>query len=157
MNLLIKNGHVIDPSQGLDEKLDILVAEGRIKEIGKKLTAPKGAEVIDAKGLLVTPGLIDMHVHLRDPGLEYKEDIATVTRAAAAGGPQLEIAAVMVRKDGGRIAVSLKAEGLRFDGRPCAMVLVEPRERTACETARWDADAEAWFAPEDTLGAPACA
>lgn len=86
MNLLIKNGHVIDPSQGLDEKLDILVAEGRIKEIGKKLTAPKGAEVIDAKGLLVTPGLIDMHVHLRDPGLEYKEDIATGTRAAAAGG-----------------------------------------------------------------------
>ncbi len=86
MNLLIKNGHVIDPSQNLDEKLDILVADGIIKEIGKKLPAPKGAEVIDAKGLLVTPGLIDMHVHLRDPGLEYKEDIVTGTRAAAAGG-----------------------------------------------------------------------
>ena len=86
MSLLIKNGHIIDPSQNLDEKLDILVADGEIKEIGKKLAAPKGAEVIDAKGLLVTPGLIDMHVHLRDPGLEYKEDIVTGTRAAAAGG-----------------------------------------------------------------------
>ena len=82
MNIFIKGGHVIDPSQNLDEKLDILVAEGKIKEIGKKLAAPKGAEVIDAKGLLVTPGLIDMHVHLRDPGLEYKEDIVTGTRAA---------------------------------------------------------------------------
>lgn len=86
MNILIKGGHVIDPSQNLDEKLDILVADGKIKEIGKKLAVPKGAEVIDAKGLLVTPGLIDMHVHLRDPGLEYKEDIVTGTRAAAAGG-----------------------------------------------------------------------
>lgn len=86
MNLLIKNGHVIDPSQNLDEKLDILVTDGIIKEIGKKLTAPKGADVIDAKGLLATPGLIDMHVHLRDPGLEYKEDIVSGTRAAAAGG-----------------------------------------------------------------------
>jgi len=86
MNILIKGGRVIDPSQDLDEKLDILVGDGKIKEIGKKLTAPKDAEVIDAKGLLVTPGLIDMHVHLRDPGLEYKEDIVTGTRAAAAGG-----------------------------------------------------------------------
>lgn len=86
MNIFIKGGHVIDPSQNLDEKLDILVADGKIKEMGKKLTAPKDAEVIDAKGLLVTPGLIDMHVHLRDPGLEYKEDIVTGTRAAAAGG-----------------------------------------------------------------------
>lgn len=86
MNLLIKGGRVIDPSQGLDEKLDILVADGKIKEIGKKLTAGKGVEAIDAKGMIVSPGLIDMHVHLRDPGLEYKEDIVTGTRAAAAGG-----------------------------------------------------------------------
>jgi len=86
MNLLIKGGRVIDPSQGLDDKLDILVADGRIAEMGKKLTAAKGCEVVDAKGMIVTPGLIDMHVHLRDPGLEYKEDIITGTRAAAAGG-----------------------------------------------------------------------
>jgi dihydroorotase len=85
MNLLIKNGRVIDPSQGIDDTLDILVADGKIKELGKGLKAA-GADVIDAAGLLVTPGLIDMHVHLRDPGLEYKEDIASGTRAAAAGG-----------------------------------------------------------------------
>lgn len=86
MDLLIKGGRVIDPSQGLDEKVDILVVDGKIKEIGKKLTTGKGVEAIDAKGMIVSPGLIDMHVHLRDPGLEYKEDIVTGTRAAAAGG-----------------------------------------------------------------------
>src|SRR6266567_3906340 len=85
MNLLIKGGRVIDPSQGIDDTLDILVAEGKIKEVGKGLKAA-GAETVDAKGMLVVPGLIDMHVHLRDPGLEYKEDIASGTRAAAAGG-----------------------------------------------------------------------
>ncbi|ADI84107.1 dihydroorotase [Geobacter sulfurreducens] len=86
MNLLIKGGRVIDPSQGIDEVLDILVENGAIKELGKGLAAPAGAGVVDAAGLIVTPGLIDMHVHLRDPGLEYKEDIVTGTRAAAAGG-----------------------------------------------------------------------
>ncbi len=86
MDLLIKGGRVIDPAQKIDEKLDIRIADGKIKEIGKKLTAGKSCETIDAKGLIVAPGLIDMHVHLRDPGLEYKEDIVTGTRAAAAGG-----------------------------------------------------------------------
>jgi len=86
MDLLIKGGRVIDPAQQLDEKLDIRIENGTIKELGKKLAAGKSCEVIDATGLIVTPGLIDMHVHLRDPGLEYKEDIVTGTRAAAAGG-----------------------------------------------------------------------
>ncbi len=86
MDLLIKGGRVIDPAQGIDEILDILVADGRIRELGKRIGVGKGVEVIEANGLLVFPGLIDMHVHLRDPGLEYKEDIVTGSRAAAAGG-----------------------------------------------------------------------
>ena len=86
MNLLIKNGRVIDPSQGLDGTLDVLVENGVIKEVGANLKAPAGAETIDATGKYVVPGLVDMHVHLRDPGLEYKEDIVSGTRAAAAGG-----------------------------------------------------------------------
>ena len=85
MNLLIKNGRVIDPSQGIDEQLDVLVVDGVIKELGKGLSA-SGAETVDAGGKYVVPGLIDMHVHLRDPGLEYKEDIISGTKAAAAGG-----------------------------------------------------------------------
>ncbi|MFA7060142.1 MAG: dihydroorotase [Pedobacter sp.] len=86
MNLLIKNGRVIDPSQGMDDTLDVVVENGLIKEIGKGLKAPVGAEVLDASGNYVVPGLIDMHVHLRDPGLEYKEDIVSGARAAVAGG-----------------------------------------------------------------------
>lgn len=86
MSLLIKGGRVIDPSQNIDDALDVLVENGCVKEIGKGLTAPAGADVIDAAGRIVTPGLIDMHVHLRDPGLEYKEDIISGTRAAALGG-----------------------------------------------------------------------
>jgi len=86
MNLLIKGGRVIDPSQGIDDTLDVVVENGLVKEIGKGLAAPVGAETVDASGTYVVPGLIDMHVHLRDPGLEYKEDIVSGTRAAVAGG-----------------------------------------------------------------------
>lgn len=86
MNLLIKGGRVIDPAQNIDEQADILVRDGKIDRIGAALSAPAGAEVVDASGCYVTPGLIDMHVHLRDPGLEYKEDIVSGTHAAAAGG-----------------------------------------------------------------------
>ncbi len=86
MNLLIQNGHIIDPSQKIDDVLDVLVENGLVKEIGKGLTAPVGVETIDATGMYVVPGLIDMHVHLRDPGLEYKEDIVSGTKAAVAGG-----------------------------------------------------------------------
>jgi dihydroorotase len=86
MNLLIKGGRVIDPSQKIDDTLDVLVVNGLVKEIGKNLTAPADVKHIDASGKYVVPGLIDMHVHLRDPGLEYKEDIISGTRAAVAGG-----------------------------------------------------------------------
>lgn len=86
MNLLIKGGRIIDPSQGLDDTLDLLVENGRVKEIGKGLSVTDGAKTVDVGGKYVVPGLIDMHVHLRDPGLEYKEDIVSGTRAAVAGG-----------------------------------------------------------------------
>ena len=85
MNLIIKNGRVIDPSQNIDEELDIIIENGKISKIGKKLNAPD-FEKIDAKGLFVFPGFIDMHTHLREPGYEYKEDIKSGTEAAAAGG-----------------------------------------------------------------------
>ncbi len=85
MKILLKRGRIIDPSQELDQVLDLLLEEGKIKAIDKDLSA-HGAKVVDCDGLLVTPGLIDMHVHLREPGEEWKETIATGTLAAAAGG-----------------------------------------------------------------------
>ncbi|MDT8440778.1 MAG: dihydroorotase [Desulfuromonadales bacterium] len=83
--LLIKGGRVLDPAQGLDKSCDILVEDGRIAAIEANIDAA-GVETIDASGRLVTPGLVDIHVHLRDPGLEYKEDIVSGTQAAVAGG-----------------------------------------------------------------------
>ena len=85
MSLLIKNGRVVDPSTGTDETLDVLIKEGRIAAVDKKLAA-RGAEVFDATGLVVTPGFIDLHVHLREPGFERKETIASGLAAALAGG-----------------------------------------------------------------------
>ena len=84
--MLIRGGQVVDPSQGLDAHVDVLLADGRVAEIGEALLAPEGAEVIDASGLVVAPGLVDVHVHLREPGQEHKETIASGARAAAAGG-----------------------------------------------------------------------
>lgn len=86
MNLLIKGGRVIDPSQNIDEVLDVQIEGGLITQLGKGLQVSGEAKVIDASGKYVVPGLIDMHVHLRDPGLEYKEDIVSGTKAAVAGG-----------------------------------------------------------------------
>lgn len=85
MKLLIKGGRVISPAENFDGIADIAVEGGKIAAIGENLPVD-GAEVYDAKGLVVAPGLIDMHTHMREPGLEAKEDIASGTRAAAAGG-----------------------------------------------------------------------
>src|SRR5437667_2337240 len=84
MNLLIQNARVIDPSRDFDAKADVLIEDGVIAEVGKKLRAI--GDVIDANGLVVVPGFIDLHTHLREPGQEHKETIATGTRAAVAGG-----------------------------------------------------------------------
>lgn len=83
--ILIKGGRVISPAQKLDDICDVLIEKGKVAAIGKGLD-DKGAEVIDAAGKIVTPGLVDIHVHLRDPGLEYKEDIASGTLSAVTGG-----------------------------------------------------------------------
>lgn len=85
MKLLIKNGRVIDPSSRTDESLDLLLEKGKIVDIKTKIKND-GAKVIDASRLVIAPGFIDMHVHLRDPGQEEKETIATGSLAAAKGG-----------------------------------------------------------------------
>jgi len=100
MKILIKNGHLVDPSQKIDDICDILIEDDKIKEIQLQGARGKGQgaknkkehetagfdEVIDAAGMLVLPGLVDMHVHLREPGFEYKETIKTGTYAAVRGG-----------------------------------------------------------------------
>ena len=86
MGILIKNGHLINPPTKTDEVMDLYVKEDRIEKIGKELTATAEDQVIDATGCYVFPGFIDLHVHLRDPGLTEKEDIETGSRAAAHGG-----------------------------------------------------------------------
>ena len=87
-SLVIRGGHLIDPGAGVDGAKDILLKDGRVAEIASpgKLKLSNGIEVVDATGLTVAPGLIDIHVHLREPGQGYKETIATGTAAAAAGG-----------------------------------------------------------------------
>ncbi|MDD5496174.1 MAG: dihydroorotase, partial [Candidatus Omnitrophica bacterium] len=85
MRYLIKNGHIIDPLNGVDDTLDILISDGKIGEIGANLGG-KVDEEIDAKGKIVAPAFVDMHVHLREPGREDEETVKTGTRAAARGG-----------------------------------------------------------------------
>ncbi|MFT4036632.1 MAG: dihydroorotase [Thermomicrobiales bacterium] len=82
---LLRGGHVVDPALGLDGRADVRLAGGRVAALGS-LTPEAGEEVIDIDGLVVTPGLIDVHVHLREPGQEWKETIGTGSQAAAAGG-----------------------------------------------------------------------
>ncbi|MEW6047028.1 MAG: amidohydrolase family protein, partial [Bacillota bacterium] len=85
MRLLIRGGRVLDPASGTDAELDVMVEDGRIRRLAPGVR--EGADrVVDARGAWVIPGAVDMHVHLREPGQEHKERLATGTRAAAAGG-----------------------------------------------------------------------
>ena len=86
MAYLIKGAHVVDPQVGLDDVRDVLVEGDSIAQVAPSIDAPEGAEVIDGAGKYLVPGLVDMHVHFRDPGFEYKETIASGSRAAAHGG-----------------------------------------------------------------------
>ncbi|MYE87794.1 dihydroorotase [Candidatus Poribacteria bacterium] len=83
--ILIRNGRIIDPANRIDTTGDLLIRDGKIARIDDRIEV-EVSEIVDAKGLIVTPGLVDMHVHLREPGFEHKETIASGTRAAAAGG-----------------------------------------------------------------------
>lgn len=83
---LIQNGHLIDPANGLDDVLDVRVVDGAVAQIGKGLKPEAGDELVNAAGLIVSPGFIDIHCHLREPGQEAKEDLLTGTASAAAGG-----------------------------------------------------------------------
>jgi dihydroorotase len=84
--IVLQGGRVIDPSRGLDQTADVLVQDGKITAVGAGLGPPDGAEVRDVSGLIVAPGLVDIHVHLREPGNEDEETVASGARAAAAGG-----------------------------------------------------------------------
>ncbi len=83
--LLLKNGRVVDPVEGIDGKLDLLIEEGKVARLDREIRA-KSVKAIDLAGLVVCPGFIDIHVHLREPGQEWKETVASGCRAAAAGG-----------------------------------------------------------------------
>jgi dihydroorotase len=83
--LIIRNGRVLDPASHVDRVADVLISGGKVAEIGSNLSAA-GAETFDASGLIVAPGFIDIHVHLREPGFEHAENIESGSRAAAAGG-----------------------------------------------------------------------
>ena len=85
-SLLVTGGHVIDPANQLDAPADVLIVDGKISAVGKNLSAPGNIERFDAKGKIVCPGLIDLHVHLREPGHTAKENLASGTAAAARGG-----------------------------------------------------------------------
>jgi dihydroorotase len=85
-SLLLTGGHVVDPANKLDGLADVLIQDGKISAVGKNLAAPTGAERLDVTGKIISPGLIDLHVHLREPGQTAKETIATGTAAAARGG-----------------------------------------------------------------------
>lgn len=120
MKQLLKGGRVIDPGTGTDKLADVLIADGKIAEIGGGLSVA-GAEIIDCSGKVIAPGLIDMHVHLRDPGLEAKEDIVSGTQAAAAGGFTMVACMANTRP---AVDSSIMVEGLRERARRDGIVRV---------------------------------
>ena len=87
---LIKNGHLTDPANGINEVMDILISDGKVLKVAAGIsendTDAIDADIIDAAGKVVMPGFVDLHVHLREPGFEYKETIMTGAQAAAKGG-----------------------------------------------------------------------
>ena len=86
MALLLKDAHVIDPQNGIDEVTNVLVRDGLVVAVGTDIELPEKLLVKDCTGKYLVPGMVDVHVHFRDPGQEYKEDIITGMRAAAHGG-----------------------------------------------------------------------
>src|SRR3990172_2884739 len=86
INILLQNGHLIDPATDIDGVFDVLILDGVIAEVGRSLTVKKSIETLDLRRKIVAPGFLDMHVHLREPGYEHKETIETGCAAAAAGG-----------------------------------------------------------------------
>ena len=127
--LLLRGGRVIDPSRNYDAVADVLLQDGAVVDVGR-LGSPDAAQVIDASGLIVCPGLIDLHVHLREPGQEHKETIATGARAAAAGGFTAVCAMPNTDPpiDDPASVGYVRAEGLRVGAArvyPCGAVSVE--------------------------------
>ena len=86
MKVVLKNGRLIDPTSGKNESLDFLIVDGTFEKIGRNISSDRSAQVVDLKDKLIVPGLIDMHVHLREPGFEHKETIETGCTSAAYGG-----------------------------------------------------------------------
>jgi dihydroorotase len=86
VDLLIQGGRVVDPETGADGVQDVLVIAGEIAEVGSGLVAPHSTRVVDAAGMLVMPGFVDLHAHFRTPGREEEEDLGSASTAAAAGG-----------------------------------------------------------------------
>ncbi len=127
MRLLVRGGRVVDPASGTDGVLDVLIEGGRVAAVGPDLHPPADTATVDAHGLVVVPGLIDMHVHLREPGYEAKETIATGVRAAVRGGFTTVCAMPNTDpvNDGPELTAWIRAEARRAglaDVRPIAAV-----------------------------------
>ncbi len=160
--LLIKGAHVVDPQVGLDGVYDVLVEGERIARVGEQIRTPEGAEVIDAAGKYLVPGLTDIHVHFRDPGYEYKETIETGSAAAATGG--FTDVATMPNTD----PVVDSGEGIRYQiakGDAAGLVHVRPsaparaarRARRSPRSVTWSPRAPACSPTTATASrAPAC-